>query len=90
MNPGILPRGLSLGQDAQSHAKEVKGMRLIITKPDHGAVNIQVEDRRGLTGRRWSSKGVKLADVAQVVGSMLAVYEERRESIKSARKPKNT
>lgn len=88
MNPGILARGLSLGQDPHTLSREVVQVRLIVTRPNKGVVDLLVDDRRGLTGKRWATKGVKVAAVRETVGAMLTVYEERRKSIQDARQPK--
>lgn len=61
-------------------------MRVIVTKPKNGKVDVTLDDKRGSTGIRRTQKDVPIAEVAAVVAPMCAEWEQRRASIRAARR----
>lgn len=61
-------------------------MKVRVTKPQGGKVDLRIDDRRGATGLLLVEKGVPVKDVAIRVAPMIAQWEERRRAVFDARK----
>ena len=61
-------------------------MRVKVTKPLNGTVNITMDDHRGLTGLRETRLGVPLANVGTVTEQLVTIWKTRRTAIRDARK----
>lgn len=86
MNPDILSLGGLLRRDVQPYWKEAIPVRVIVTKPRNGTVDLTVEDRRGATGQNWRRKNVPLGELEAQVGAMLERWSTVRAAVKEARK----
>lgn len=61
-------------------------LKITVTKPRAGKVDIVVADRRGPTGFKQVRRGVSLGDVASEVSTILGAYEAVRDAIEAARR----
>ena len=61
-------------------------MRVHITKPKNGTVDVRLEDRRGLTGLREERLNVPIESVGAVVLGLGQTWHARRDAIRRARK----
>ena len=61
-------------------------MRIQVTKPRAGKVDIRLLDRRGLTGLYQERLGVELDQVGAVAGQLAGTWHSRRDAIEVARK----
>lgn len=60
-------------------------VKLKITKPVAGTVDIVIDDLRGSTGRRTSARSVKLADAGQRVGELVGEWAQKKQAVRAAR-----
>lgn len=62
-------------------------MRVVITKPQGGKVDVTIDDSRGITRIKRRAYGVRVEDAGERVLAMLTDWESRREAIREARRP---
>lgn len=63
-------------------------MRIKVTKPFRGKVDIHLDDHLGQTRQNVRRQGVSLDEAEGVVAGLLAEWERARGAIKEARKRK--
>lgn len=68
--------------------REVRKVRLILSKPKDGLVTVRLVDRRGITGRNWQRKDVPVAEAVATAADVYGLWKERKDAIQDARKGK--
>lgn len=66
--------------------KGVIVVRIVVTKPTEGTVDIRVDDRYGATGLLLKAAGVPVTEVTEAVKPLLEEWEKRRKAVKAAKK----
>lgn len=66
--------------------KEVIGMRVIVSKPSGGKVDLRVDDRYGATGLNLVERGVPVEQAETAVALLIKQWEDRRKAVTDARK----
>lgn len=61
-------------------------MRLKISKPVAGLVNVELDDHRGITGMRKYAKGLEVGTLKTTIGALVKEWRDKRSAIIKAKK----
>jgi len=61
-------------------------MRLLVTKPYNGLVDLELRDRGGFTGLHYRELGVPVANLKERVAAFLEPWQVKRQAIRGARR----